>query len=285
MGSETTGTLPGAGSVGVAGDYRYTLPIEVPPGRAGMAPALSLSYSSSGENGIAGVGWGLVGLSSIKRCNTTFATDGAAKEEEAWCLDGQRLVASGEALVDVPGRPMKVYGHTLSVWRTESDTFARIEMEEVHHEGFLLVTVVSARVLSRDGRIRTYAPQSGENSELLLATEEDRFGNTITYEHKRQDPTPKTDVIHPAPLAIGEETTLLVKILYTGRISSGELGARQIELTYEDRPDPIFATDSIPASSSKKRLKTIESATRPRRPRRPVLSRTRGRGPTRWATR
>jgi hypothetical protein len=96
IGSETTGTLPGEGSIGVAGDYRYTLPIEVPPGRAGMAPALSLSYSSSGENGIAGVGWGLAGLSAIRVCNKTFATDGMAIEDGAWCLDGQRLVPSGE---------------------------------------------------------------------------------------------------------------------------------------------------------------------------------------------
>ncbi len=59
--SGKVGTLPGGGEVGPSGDYHYTLPIEVPPGRAGMTPALSLSYSSTDGNGVVGVGWSLGG--------------------------------------------------------------------------------------------------------------------------------------------------------------------------------------------------------------------------------
>lgn len=270
--SEPTGTLPGEGGVGVAGDYRYTLPIEVPPGRAGMAPSLSLSYSSSGENGIAGVGWSLTGLSAIKACNMTFATDGVAQEgaksvylgvgssfkeyaqKTAWCLDGQRLVTTGE---DDPYAAGPTHA-----FRTESDTFSRIEstqaLREIGENDYVWAAL-SFKVFLRDGRIRSYAQDPELLTEFLLAKEEDRFGNTITYSYTPPGTgTAKVDPYQPAPLAIEEETARLATITYTGRASSGELGSRRILLKYEDRLDPIFVTDSIPVTSSKKRLQSID---------------------------
>jgi RHS repeat-associated protein len=271
VGSEPTGTLAGEGSVGVAGDYRYTLPIEVPPGRAGMAPSLSLSYSSSGENGIAGVGWALTGLSSIKPCNMTVATDGAAEEgpnsakpsaageysvqKVAWCLDGQRLVSSGE---DDP------YGAGVThVFRTEADSFARIESTQaVTNNPALRVdewTAVSFKVFLKDGRIRSYAQDPNLLNEFLLAVEEDRFGNSITYSYTPPETTTaRMEQNNPAPLPIAEETARLATITYTGRVSSGELGLRKVWLKYENRPDAIFMTDSTPVTSSKKRLQSID---------------------------
>ena len=41
------------------GDAQVTFPISVPPGRAGVQPALSLSYSSSAGNSWVGLGWDL----------------------------------------------------------------------------------------------------------------------------------------------------------------------------------------------------------------------------------
>ena len=43
-----------------------SIPIQVPPGRAGMTPHLQLSYSSGGGNGMYGVGWSM-NLGSIRR--------------------------------------------------------------------------------------------------------------------------------------------------------------------------------------------------------------------------
>src|SRR5689334_3236903 len=57
--------LPGRGGVGADGQFQYELPIDVPPGRDGMAPSLALHYSSGAGNGALGVGWSLSGLSSI----------------------------------------------------------------------------------------------------------------------------------------------------------------------------------------------------------------------------
>jgi hypothetical protein len=49
-------TLPGQFNVGPSGAAAYSIPISVPPGTAGMAPTLSLDYSSKGSNGLVGLG-------------------------------------------------------------------------------------------------------------------------------------------------------------------------------------------------------------------------------------
>jgi hypothetical protein len=53
---------PSAGSSDVsdvAGSFSYSYPIQVPPGRGGLAPQVSLNYSSSSRNSWTGVGWDL----------------------------------------------------------------------------------------------------------------------------------------------------------------------------------------------------------------------------------
>ena len=44
-------------AVGSSGQAAYRMPIGVPPGTAGMAPNLPLSYTDGGINGPLGVGW------------------------------------------------------------------------------------------------------------------------------------------------------------------------------------------------------------------------------------
>ena len=62
------GTTEGEFQVNGNGGANYTIPIEVPPGRNGIEPQLSLQYNSQQGNGLLGVGWSLTGLSAIARC-------------------------------------------------------------------------------------------------------------------------------------------------------------------------------------------------------------------------
>src|SRR5207253_1327954 len=95
------GFTPGSFRVNASGAATYTIPIQVPPGIAGMEPKLAFTYNSKGRNGLLGMGWGLSGLSSITRCPQTFAQDGPQDgsiggvnliPRDRFCLDGQRLV-------------------------------------------------------------------------------------------------------------------------------------------------------------------------------------------------
>src|ERR1700739_585280 len=70
-------TTPGQFGVGATGAATYSVPIAVPPGSAGMAPSLSLNYSSQSGNGILGFGWSLGGLPAMTRCPQTYAQDGS----------------------------------------------------------------------------------------------------------------------------------------------------------------------------------------------------------------
>ncbi len=70
--ADAVGATQGAFAVDEQGTATYSIPLQVPPGTAGMQPELSLSYSSRSGNGLLGVGWSLGGLSTIHRCAATI---------------------------------------------------------------------------------------------------------------------------------------------------------------------------------------------------------------------
>ena len=55
-------STPGSFAVSSSGAATYTIPIQVPPGTAGMEPGLALSYNSQAGNGLAGMGFVAVGV-------------------------------------------------------------------------------------------------------------------------------------------------------------------------------------------------------------------------------
>jgi RHS repeat-associated protein len=95
-GSEFFGTLKGNLSVSSTGAATYAVPITIPPGVSGIAPNLSLVYTSQGGDGLAGQGWELAGLSMIHRCPQNRIEDGFTRpmhvnDDDAICIDGKRL--------------------------------------------------------------------------------------------------------------------------------------------------------------------------------------------------
>ena len=84
------------------GGMNYTLKLTLPPGVNGLVPHLALTYNSQASQGIAGVGWGLRGLSIITRCPRSFPSEVDApsttyqtfSETDGFCIDSKLLIAS-----------------------------------------------------------------------------------------------------------------------------------------------------------------------------------------------
>ena len=91
-------TAPEANNEGTA---NLSYPIQVPAGRAGMQPNLSVNYSSTGGNGWLGVGWDLSMPSITLDTRWGVPRFDATYETEIYLLSGEQLVnrnASGEVL-------------------------------------------------------------------------------------------------------------------------------------------------------------------------------------------
>jgi RHS repeat-associated protein len=144
------GTLPGAFAVDESGAATYSVPIEVPPGRAGLAPNLALTYRSSSGHGYVARGWSLTGLSGITRCARTFAQDGFARgiqnsAADAFCLDGKRLVAVRGA-----------YGADGTEYRTELDSFVQVVSHGDPAPDGKYMGPTFFEVRTKEGRILTF---------------------------------------------------------------------------------------------------------------------------------
>ena len=250
----TAGYLPGTSEVTPSGEFTYRIDLDVPAGRAGMEPAISLNYASRSENGLLGVGWHLDGFSEIRPCAKTFAQEGTADGidfdyTDSLCLDGQKLVALRTAA-------------GVTEYRTEQESFSRILAQA---SGAGPATFI---VYKRDGRILEYAPITAkredrthvpENSTqeavvtsvtlaYLLSKERDRAGNEIRYQYEvtREDRSPYAIEYHPSAID------------YTFQLNTGASGKRKVVLKYEGRPDPSFAYVSGVKLRTTKRLRAIE---------------------------
>ncbi|WP_210403370.1 LCCL domain-containing protein, partial [Duganella sp. HH105] len=153
LNNANAGTLPGELGISNSGAATYSIPIVVPPGTAGLQPAISLDYNSQGGNSIVGLGWSISSMSRIQRCGQTIAQDGVNGRinfslSDRLCLDGQRLV-----LVNLPMTDTNYWSDTAE-YRTEHDTFSRIKAQGVTAGGKL--NGRSFEVRGKDGRIMSY---------------------------------------------------------------------------------------------------------------------------------
>jgi len=112
------GTMSGTFAATSMGEATYSVPLAVPPGRAGMEPQLGIVYNSGNGEGTLGMGFAVSRLSAITRCPHTILDDGQVRgvqdtPDDAFCLDGKRLVAVGSGLGSVE-------------YRTFPDTFTQV---------------------------------------------------------------------------------------------------------------------------------------------------------------
>ena len=182
------GRTKGAFAVSPSGAATYTIPIWAPSGPQGVQPHIALTYNSQQGNGYLGVGWGISGLSSIYRCNLTYAQDiapapVALATSDGYCMDGQRLRLTGGT-----------YGTAGSTYQTEVANFVNVTAVGTAGNGPASFTAVD-----RNGRTYTYGTggtttnaqviASGTSTAIswMLNEVSDPYGNTMTIGYSTTD--------------------------------------------------------------------------------------------------
>ncbi|WP_231758684.1 PQQ-binding-like beta-propeller repeat protein [Microbulbifer elongatus] len=237
--SAQTGSLPGEFRVSESGAASYRIPLSLPAGTAGVAPEISLNYSSQSGNGLLGHGWAIGGLSAISRCRQTLGQDGRARPitwsgEDRFCLDGQRLlVVEGE------------YGAPGSQYRTEVDSFALVELH-----GAITGEDSYFTVERKDGSISYYGRQLDSRRSVekgamswSISTFEDSASNRIEFIYANDNSGHR----------IAE-----IRYAYTDVDSNRETGYKAgLLFDYEGRPDPIRGYTAGELLQTGKRLSAV----------------------------
>ena len=235
------GSTPGSFSVS-GGTASYSVPIKVPPGMAGMAPSLSLIYSSSSGNGLLGMGWSLSTTSMISRCPATKAKDGINDpvdydNNDNFCLDGQRLVPITDGSCNYCSRE----------YRTETDSFYKIESYgAIDDPDYFKVYTNSGQSKYYGASVDSRIEAQGKTQATLWAINkvEDVSGNYLTYSYYEDN---------------ANGYSRISKIDYTGNLQAGLVPSSSIVFQYETRQDKIAGYSSGAKTSILERLSSIKS--------------------------
>lgn len=222
--STSAGLMSTSGTFQVAsGNATYQIDLAAPPGVAGVAPQMSLQYSSQGGNGTLGVGWELGGQSSISRCARNRIQDSGIIEpikydtSDRLCIDGLRLWS-------VEG----TYGVAGSKYRTEMEGFSLISMK---------LGAAGAppyfEVKTKSGETHTYGGgtgyvYAGGTTTIVrlwaLTKVSDVKGNEMTFSYTKDTTS---------------GAYYLSEISYTANPGLGKFAKNKFVFDYDTRPDVI----------------------------------------------
>jgi RHS repeat-associated protein len=221
--TNVVGTLPGSFGVSPSGAATYAIPIDLPAGRMGMTPSISLLYNSQSVGNVLGRGWGLSGFSSISRANSTPYYNGYYDNidftDDELVLDGQHLITIGS----------NMYG-------TEIETYSKIELLTGDFGRYFLVhrkdgtiaeygnSIDSRQMYSSSGTAGSDDPLAWHINEIY-----DRQGNNIVFKYQRDITNGE---IHPEVIEYGSVVT------HNGK-STGEEKFTRIYFEYNKAMDVI----------------------------------------------
>lgn len=249
------GTIPGEFGVTSSGAATYIIPIDIPSGRSGMEPNLSLIYNSQTGTNIMGEGWSVCGFSSIVRADKSMYYNGTIKTidfiDDEFLLNGSHLIKINESNTEIE-------------YRTEIDEFSKIifyKPNEEDHYGHFLVYHKSGTIAEygyNTNSIHFYEDDiQGTNPAIAWHINKlyDRKGNYISYKY---DQDPNSGELHP------------LFIYYTGYQTSNlrTTGSYEVAFYYEaysDSSQSIFLNQYLSGTEyypykiqNTKRLKALE---------------------------
>ncbi|CAD7802826.1 hypothetical protein CHRY9390_00984 [Chryseobacterium aquaeductus] len=177
--------------VNAGGQLQYTLPIAVPPGVKSVSPNISLMYLSNSNNGIAGYGWTISGLTSITRTSKTIEKDGELKAvqldySDYYSFNGQRLILAPESPA--------AYGQNGATYVTEKFSSVKIKSIGTYAISGQAAGPQEFEVTFEDGSQAWYGGyrngfRNGGNtiptpSEYNIVKWKDAHGNYISYNYE-----------------------------------------------------------------------------------------------------
>lgn len=183
----SVGTLPGGFNISPTGAATYTIPLDLPPGRAGMTPEIALSYNSQTSDGVMGKGWGIAGWSYIERVNETQYYDDRNGSidfaDDVFSWDGNRLIKIDDRLIKIDG------GINENYYRTEVDNVAQIKMMNANKENTYFIIHTKEGLIKYYGATTNSRQVSGSDNKPAIRYHlnkiEDRKGNYIQYDYDR----------------------------------------------------------------------------------------------------
>ena len=241
--------------VSPSGSATYSMPVPVAPGRAGMAPSLSVVYDSAAGDGYLGRGWSLQGLSRIHHCGRNLAQDGystgvLSRDSDALCLDGQRLV------VVSPDAP--------NIMRTEPDTHVRVELDQAVRRAVVRSPDGTQRVYGRPGEAPVGATLALDRV-LVLEQVRDQMGNawSIRYRDTSADDPTEQGIVGPIRAAYWPE-----EIVYTqyfdpsasDQSTPSEQGVNTVKFFYEPEPCRLIGDAGLAVYQCRRLTEIVSSA-------------------------
>jgi hypothetical protein len=198
-GHAAVGRTPGTFSISSTGAANYTIPIWAPHGPNGLQPSIALVYSSDGGDGPLGVGWNISGLSSIYRCNQTYAQDAvpapvSLATSDGYCLDGKRLRLT-----------YGTYGAAGSTYQTEITDFSTATAEGAAGNGpsYFIVQARNGVKYYYGNSSDSQVLASGTALEWLLNEVVDPAGNTMKVAYNQSTGSAVPATIYWTPSSYG----------------------------------------------------------------------------------
>lgn len=214
--SDAVGSTLATFHVDQGGNATYAIPIQIPPGTAGVAPKLALTYNSRAGLGVMGPGWSISGASQISRCRQSRESgdfmDGSTPvdgnplpvnftQTDRFCLDGVRLLL----LAGNSG----VYGVDGTTYSPETDPTTLVTA----HVSNTATGPTTFTVQRKDGTTSTYgssgAPANATITATLPATDsvvdiswnltrtQNSAGNYIDYLYTTDPPVVRFHLVRP----------------------------------------------------------------------------------------
>jgi len=235
-------TLPGKLEAQPSGGVAYSIPITVPPGTAGLTPALSLTYDSQRSSGLMGMGWSVADLPAISRCARTVPQDGVRgginyDGNDRFCLDGQRLVVISGA-----------YGGDGAEYRTEREGFSKIVSYGSAGGGpaWFKVWSKSGQIMELGNTADSRVEAQGKAAVRVWAVNkiQDTVGNYLTVSYAEDN---ASGDYRPA------------RIDYTGNTTAGVAPYASVRFQYEARPDIVVLYSAGSMVKTQQRLNRVQT--------------------------